>query len=856
MEQHQFNFTRQLKGLLRLKWMIILVTLVAGVTALMATGQQPLTYTATVTMLIERNPNLGALPAGADPYAQDIVSQIEVIKTHDVLERAITQIEPDMANNPDQLELAIMQLRDNLTVRQYSGTSLVGIDVVSTDPLVAQQQAQAIADAYIVQVQTTTQAAIETVLENTTKRMHDLITREVDFSNNPQLTRLSAQFNTAVPALQSAQDQLQQMAKGTGAPAVGDPGTVLTTFQLNMIAQQMTDISDEATQLTSLAGQLNPLSKERDFGVRAANISVIESNMRALATKLTGLSSEVSAMAGAEIDPQVQEQLNSIVEQIRIASVTGGAFLDQVISLYGAQNQYRQAYSAVEPDSTQIALYAEQDRNSLRRINEHGDLMASSLATASSQTQKISPRAGTLTQWRLQVLGKRTASVISMLQNISQRLQPTLPDNSVMMNQPDIASLEVQGQMVSLTMATLVSELQSAQTQGVSPEVTASLIGVQDVVNEANVAVGNLGTDITNLAEQESSSLSYTALDQLRQNLQYSLLEMEGTATSRVVDSAVMADAADIFTKYKGTILAVIAGLFIACLIALILNYFDRTARDAAQASDLIGLPPLAQVARVKVTNNSGGPFSVLAQAARVKATNNPGGPLSVLTERMYQCLEAFRLLRTNLAIDAKRGQALLITSASEKEGKTTIAANLARVVALQGRRVLLIDANLRKPSLAEAFDLEPAEGLSDYLKGKEEPWDYITQADGVDIIPSGTASITSAEMLSSPRMKTLLENAKEMFDVVILDSAPVMGCADTRILAREVDGVVMVVKKDASNLDLVRSSVSALETMGAHLAGFVLNKAALRDCKYLPPPHIADRHPEDLDVDVAANIS
>ncbi len=424
-----------------------------------------------------------------------------------------------------------------------------------------------------------------------------------------------------------------------------------------------------------------------------------------------------------------------------------------------------------------------------------------------------------------------------MIQDISKQLKPTSAQGTVLLNQSDIASLEVRGQTVSLTMASLVSELQSVQSRAVTPDISAGLISVQNMVNEANGAVGNLGDDITRLAAEGSSSLSYTALDQLRQQLQYSLLRMEDSATSHVVDTVVVADAVDFFTKYKGTILAVIAGLLIGGLIALILQAFDRTARDTFQVSEYLGIPPLAQVARVK-------PHA------------NPGGPLSVLTEQMYQCLEAFRLLRTNLAVDGTRGQVLLVTSASERDGKTTIAANLARVVALQGRRVLLIDGNLRQPGIAAAFGLEAREGLSDFLKGTREPWDYIVQADSVDVIPAGTASPRSAEMLSSPRMKTLLENAREMFDVVVLDSAPVMGCADSRVLARESDAVLMVVKADSSRLDLVKASIRALEGMGARLAGFVLNKAPSGECKYLPPPSVTDRKPGDVDIEAPAKIA
>lgn len=836
MEQ-QFSFTKQFKTLWRFKWMIILVALVAGVTSLLATGQAAPLYTATVTMTVESNPNLTALPAGSEPFAPGLASQIEIMRSHDVLERALTELEPDMADNPAQLEFEIAKLRANLTIRALGETNLVALAVVATDPTIAQQQANAVAKAYIDQVQFATQTAIETVLANTTERMHQLIARDIDLTNNPQLTRLTAQFNTALPALQTVRDQLQKLAQSTGVPATEDSGTVLTANQLDLIIQHVNDILAEANALTGLAGQFQPVSDVKDFSARSASIAIIESRMRALSTKMGILSSEIAGTAGVEIDPQVQAELQTAEEQLQIAMTTGGVFLDQVVSLYGIQTQYQQASTSSADNAAPTKLSAESDRTALRRLNEHAGLMASSLESAAGMIQQIRPRAGTLTQWRLEALAKRVSSVISMVQDIAQQLQPSTPSGQVLLAQPDAASLEVRGQMVSLTMATLTTELQVAQTSGAPPEVTTNLISIQDMVNEAGVAVGNLGDDITRLAEQESSSLSYTALDQLRLDLQYSLISLEDNATSRVVDSFVMANISDIFTKYKSTILATIAGLFVGCLIAFTLQYFDRTARDVSQVSGFIGLPPLAQI-------------------ARIRPESNPGGPLSVLSEQMYQCLEAFRMLRTNLAIDSTRGQALLVTSASEREGKTTVAANLARVIALQSRRVLLIDGNLRQPGLAEAFGLKAGEGLAEYLKGTQEPWDYITQADGVNIIPVGTASVTSSEMLSSPRMRTLLESAKEMFDVVILDSAPMMGCADTRILAREADGVILVVKAESSKLDLIKASKEALESMGKRIIGFVLNKAPAKECKYLPPPRITDKTPREEDVEVPANVA
>jgi capsular exopolysaccharide synthesis family protein len=295
--------------------------------------------------------------------------------------------------------------------------------------------------------------------------------------------------------------------------------------------------------------------------------------------------------------------------------------------------------------------------------------------------------------------------------------------------------------------------------------------------------------------------------------------------------------ATSAFANLRSVILAILAGLLLSVFGAMLFQYFDRTVRDESQAASYTGLPLLAQV-------------------ARVKASGNPH-PLSVLTEQMFQCLEAFRLMRVNLGLDFSQGQVLLVSSPGEKEGKTTIAANLARVVALEGRRVLLIDGSLRKPGIAAAFGLAEGEGLSDFLKGeKEEPWDYITQAEEIDILTSGATSVTSAEMLASPRMKALLKSAREIYDVIIVDSAPLMGCADTRILARDVDVVLLVFQIDASKLDLAMESKQVLETMGVRVAGFVLNKVDPKECKYLPPTYtdkepqhgVDEEEPADLD--------
>jgi capsular exopolysaccharide synthesis family protein len=420
-------------------------------------------------------------------------------------------------------------------------------------------------------------------------------------------------------------------------------------------------------------------------------------------------------------------------------------------------------------------------------------------------------------EMRVGALIERAASATFALQALSQQLQPLAPEGSVVIAHTELATMEARARMVATTLDFLLSEVEEMRLNELAPQVYAELINVQEWVTVASDEAGELPSGIAGLSERGGDALSYTALDDLRQELQLALLTSDSSET-RVVDTAVVSPlTADLFGRYKNVLLAVVAGLLLGILSALVLQYFDRKVRDASQVTGYVGLP---MVARVPVT----------------WGRENRHSP-SALKGSSSQYLEAFRMLRTNLGLDSCPGKVLLISSPEGKEGKTTVAANLARVVALQGRRVLLIDGSLRKPDIAAAFGLPEAEGLPEFLTDGNELSDYITQAEGVDILPSGTASEKSAEMLSSPRMKALLGKARQIYDVVIVDSAPIVGCADTRILAREVDEVLLVLQPDVSKLGLAKESRQTLEAIGVRVIGFALNKVPPKECESLPLP-------------------
>lgn len=827
MLQQEFNLAKLLKALWRFKWMIAILVLVAAGTAWKFTSMQSPVYQATATVMVENSqPPLNALPTSLQSgpqyvYLQDIGSQIKVIESRSVLERAATQLEPEKTQNHDYLQLKVSQLSNALKVQQVGGTSLVAVTITASNPATAQKQANAVAEAYVYEVSQAKLTAIEASLENTTQELKELNAAKVDLSISPLLTPIAAQIDTALAAIAAADDHLEKLgaapggqATGESAPVAKDAGTVLTPLQLSTLSQRVDDATSEAQYLSALAQQLNGYPPGASLEERYVAITVFESQTRALETKLGSLSAEVTSMQGVEIDPQVHDQLLAVAEQLQVAKATTSATLDQVLSLYSVEQQLRLArMSEVDNSAPVVAAPREAETDLLRRMVQHTALAASTLEDASGQLQKIQPRAATLNQWELQnlveILRERlsggTSSPTAVLETISKELKPPAPDQGVLLTHDELASMQNTTRIVATTLAFLQSEVEQPQLNQLEPQAYTELLSIREWLRIANDAAQGLPGQIAALDAGGGGNLSSSALDNLRQQLQLQLLTSSSSG-SRVMDTAQVSSPTATFSGgLRNIILAVVAALLLGILGVMVIQGLDRKVRDASQLAGSLGLP-------------------VLACVARMKGTGNPHPP-SLLKANASQCLESFRMLRTNLGLDSKQGQVILISSPGEEEGKTTVAANLARAVALQGRKVLLIDGNLRKPGIADAFGLTKTNGLSQFLTGEKGIQDYVAQADGVDILAVAGASARSAEELSSPRMQALLEKARQAYDIVIVDSAPVTGYADTRILAKEADAALLVLQADVSTLDAARESKQALETTGVRVAGLVLNK-------------------------------
>lgn len=189
---------------------------------------------------------------------------------------------------------------------------------------------------------------------------------------------------------------------------------------------------------------------------------------------------------------------------------------------------------------------------------------------------------------------------------------------------------------------------------------------------------------------------------------------------------------------------------------------------------------------------------------------------------------EQYRLIRTNILFSSvdKEIKTIMVTSPEPSDGKSTTAANLAIVLAQQEKKVLLVDADLRKPSIHYMFNVSNKNGLTSVLTKRisQDKVIYKTHIPNLDILTSGPIPPNPSEILNSNAMETLMEELEDQFDYVIFDTPPVLAVTDPQILANKCDGVVIVVASGKTHKDRAVKAKELLEKADAQLLGVVVN--------------------------------
>lgn len=218
-------------------------------------------------------------------------------------------------------------------------------------------------------------------------------------------------------------------------------------------------------------------------------------------------------------------------------------------------------------------------------------------------------------------------------------------------------------------------------------------------------------------------------------------------------------------------------------------------------------------------------------------ANMHTGIQLTTLTAPMSVVTEQVKTIRTNLnyAMVGKPLKTLMITSAIQGEGKSTVGSNLAVEYAKKGLQVLLVDADLRRPTIHQTFAISNQRGVSSWLSGQLTDVNEAIYPvlDHLFVMPSGPKPPNPAELLASDRMTKFLTVATRKLDLVIVDAPPILPVTDARILAGQVDGTVLAVRQNFVEKVAVRQAVSALKNARAQLLGTILNDVDIKTHGY-----------------------
>ncbi len=283
---------------------------------------------------------------------------------------------------------------------------------------------------------------------------------------------------------------------------------------------------------------------------------------------------------------------------------------------------------------------------------------------------------------------------------------------------------------------------------------------------------------------------------------------MAGVSLSNIaiIDNAEVPKAPSSPNLVKNLLLGLIFGLGISALLVFFRDQFDDAIRVPEDIEGKLGLPLLGVVP--KATEDS--PEAAL---------QDPKSPIS----------EAYNSLRGSLLYSTAQGlpQIMLVTSAQPSEGKTTTTMAVANGFARMGRKVLLIDADMRRPSLQQRMNVSNKRGLSTLLTSTE-PLEGAVLASGqanLSVLPAGPIPPSPTELLSTTRLEELLQSAARLYDVVIVDSPPILGLADAPLMSALADGVIIVVEADRSRRGSLKSSLRRLRAMRPVVLGAVLTK-------------------------------
>ncbi len=501
---------------------------------------------------------------------------------------------------------------------------------------------------------------------------------------------------------------------------------------------------------------------------------------------------------------------------------------EEVTKVTAQLEKLREAYSVSTAMGPVGAEGASQYVNLLQRYTDELKQVQSEVSAASANLQRARQQLASSKPYRVdkhpienplrESLSKQLLSYQAALADMLARYTPDHP--AVLDLKDRVKELEAQIAQLPLTVETTSAAVDKGHAELVDEvkDLQRNLVQLQAKEGSLQATVGELMTEAKSAARLDQRTEELGARLSLLRDMQKQLaadlqvhqmneaIKAEGAV---VLDRAVSAQSKTPRLS-KALIFSFVLGLAASCALAIFFELIDDTIHDPDDIRRYTDMTYLGMVPRLEQTES----------------------PLVVVASPKSPYAEAYRGIRSqiNFRLWEKPGKVLLITSALAGEGKTMTVGNLGAAYAQAGQSVLLLDTDMRRPALHHLFDLDNSRGLTNVVVGEAKLTDVIceTAVTGLRVVPSGPLPPNPARLLESERAREAIEQAREMADIVLLDSPPCLVITDAAVLSGHSDHVVMVVQAGQLNARELERARQMLEAGRSPILGIVLNRVPL----------------------------
>ena len=388
---------------------------------------------------------------------------------------------------------------------------------------------------------------------------------------------------------------------------------------------------------------------------------------------------------------------------------------------------------------------------------------------------------------------------------------------------PNPATAALIANSLATAFSNQVEETQAARYQASEDSLQVQMKRVDEQIQQTRADIQALGTDAANKDQRDRLQANLVQYQTSYNTYSQSYEQIRFTAAQNNSNVTQVETAIPVFTPISprvatNTALAGVVGLLLALGAVLLFESLDDTLRHTGQITNESGLPVLGFI-----------PFFTVEEGQRLPVVAvSPRSPIA----------ERFRALRTNIQFTSPDHplRTLLVTSPGPGDGKSTVSSNLAVAISQGGRRVTMVDADMRRPTLHKRLSVENQGGLGAlfiqpklYLNGNLQS----TGMPGLNVLTGGSVPPNPAELLGSAKMLDILRAVKDETEMVIIDSPPVTSVTDAVVLAPGVDGVLIVVRPGVTKLAAAREAINELKRAGANILGLIVNGVRAEDIRY-----------------------